>query len=177
MPNLVVDHLPLVYKMAGILESKLPRRRDVERGDLVSYGVIGLIAASKAFDPARGVKFGTYAEKRIRGAMLDGLRTFDPLKRYHARKYGFRRPMSLDRERERRDPDHDTCPEGGRLDPEPVDLMGLLPGMSRIERLMMTLLYQDGLTMTETGRAIGLSESRISQIHARAIGELWARGE
>ncbi|MDI6812873.1 MAG: FliA/WhiG family RNA polymerase sigma factor [Desulfitobacteriaceae bacterium] len=71
----IETYLPLVKRVAGRLSIALPPH--VDEDDLVGYGVFGLMDAVEKFDPARGVKFETYASLRIRGAILDGLRTMD----------------------------------------------------------------------------------------------------
>lgn len=72
---LVRENLGLVYDVAGRLGRK--SRPGLERGDLVSAGVGGLIQAARAFDPSRGLSFSTLAVTRIRGAMLDEMRRWD----------------------------------------------------------------------------------------------------
>lgn len=73
--QLVTGYLPLVKFVAGRVRMTLPAF--VDEDDLVGYGVLGLLDAVAKFDPARGVKFETYAVTRIRGAILDGLRALD----------------------------------------------------------------------------------------------------
>ena len=74
--NLLLErYLPLVKYAADRLHSKLPDEVDVQ--DLISAGVFGLMDALEAFDPERGVKFETYCAPRIRGAILDELRSVD----------------------------------------------------------------------------------------------------
>src|SRR5512132_2304849 len=68
----VVAHLPFVEALARRVASTMPHSIDI--GDLVQDGVIGLIDAAHRFDEARGIKFETFAERRIRGAMIDALR-------------------------------------------------------------------------------------------------------
>jgi len=68
-------YLPLVKRIAGRIAISLPPHIDEE--DLLGYGVFGLLDALKRFYPSRGVKFETYANLRIRGAMIDGLRSMD----------------------------------------------------------------------------------------------------
>lgn len=68
---LIEGHLGLVRRIAGRLKAALPARVDVE--DLVADGMFGLVKAAGRWDPARRVKFGTYAYRYVRGAMLDGL--------------------------------------------------------------------------------------------------------
>ncbi|HUS91310.1 MAG TPA: FliA/WhiG family RNA polymerase sigma factor [Phycisphaerae bacterium] len=73
--EIIENFLPLVKYTAERLHTKLPDEVDVD--DLVSAGVFGLVDAVNAFDPARGVKFETYCAPRIRGAILDELRSMD----------------------------------------------------------------------------------------------------
>jgi len=75
----IIERLPQVRLLAAQLHRRCPSQVLLE--DLVSAGFIGLVEASKRFDPARNLKFKTLAEHRIRGAMLDYLRSFDPLPR------------------------------------------------------------------------------------------------
>src|SRR6187551_1488853 len=71
--GLVEKHLPLVQSVARKLKTQITARVDFD--DLVGYGSKGLIEAAERFDPKHGVTFTTFAYYRIRGAMLDGLRT------------------------------------------------------------------------------------------------------
>ena len=74
--NRLLEHyLPIVKYTAERLHTKLPDEVDVD--DLVSSGIFGLMDAVKAFDVNRGVKFETYCAQRIRGAILDELRSLD----------------------------------------------------------------------------------------------------
>ncbi|KLU65034.1 RNA polymerase sigma factor FliA [Desulfosporosinus acididurans] len=68
-------YLPLVKRIAGRLSMSLPPH--IEEDDIIGYGVFGLLDAIDRFEAARGFKFETYASIRIRGAMIDGLRTMD----------------------------------------------------------------------------------------------------
>ncbi|NLP44209.1 MAG: FliA/WhiG family RNA polymerase sigma factor [Peptococcaceae bacterium] len=71
----VQKFLPLVKKISGKLAMSLPAHIDDE--DLIAYGVFGLLDALQKFEPSRGVKFETYASLRIRGSIIDGLRSMD----------------------------------------------------------------------------------------------------
>lgn len=71
----MVEHLPIVRFLARRIHERLPQHVDLE--DLVSAGVMGLIDAFSKFDPVKKVQFRSYAQFRIRGAMLDSLRTLD----------------------------------------------------------------------------------------------------
>ena len=73
--RLILTYAPLVKFVAGRLGSGLPAH--VDEGDLVSYGLLGLIGAIERFDPDRDVKFETYAISRIKGAIIDELRAMD----------------------------------------------------------------------------------------------------
>ena len=73
--HLILEHLPQIKYIAQRISTKLPSH--VELNDLVSAGVLGLLDAIEKFDPSRGVKFKTYAELRIKGAILDSLRNLD----------------------------------------------------------------------------------------------------
>jgi RNA polymerase sigma factor for flagellar operon FliA len=81
---LVTDCLPLVKFIAHRISSRLPAHVDVD--DLIHSGILGLMDAVKKFEPDRNVKFKTYAEQRIRGAILDGLRDLDWVPRSLRRK-------------------------------------------------------------------------------------------
>ena len=68
----VVKSIPFVEQLARRVAATMPHSIDI--GDLVQDGVIGLIDAANRFDEARGIKFETFAERRVRGAMIDALR-------------------------------------------------------------------------------------------------------
>jgi len=73
--RIIVEHLPIVRYLARRIHERLPQQVDIE--DLVSSGVMGLIDAFQKFDPEKKVQFRSYAQFRIRGAILDSLRTLD----------------------------------------------------------------------------------------------------
>src|SRR6202166_5333417 len=73
--RLILTYAPLVKYVAGRLGSSLPAH--VDEGDLVSYGLLGLIGAIERYEPDRDVKFETYAIARIRGQIIDELRALD----------------------------------------------------------------------------------------------------
>lgn len=81
---LITECLPLVKFVAHRISARLPAHVEVD--DLVHSGILGLMDAIKKFEPDRGVKFKTYAEQRIRGAILDGLRDLDWVPRSLRRK-------------------------------------------------------------------------------------------
>lgn len=73
--RLLLEHLPIVRFLARRIHERLPQHVDIE--DLVSAGVVGLMDAFSKFDPRKRVQFRSYAQFRIRGAILDSLRTLD----------------------------------------------------------------------------------------------------
>src|SRR6201990_3779556 len=73
--RLILTYAPLSKYVAGRLETGLPAH--VEEGDLVSYGLLGLMNAIERYDPGRDIKFETYAISRIKGAIIDELRSMD----------------------------------------------------------------------------------------------------
>src|SRR5579863_3401919 len=73
--KVLLEHLPIVRFLARRIHERLPQHVDIE--DLVSAGVVGLMDAFAKFDPAKKVQFRSYAQFRIRGAILDSLRTLD----------------------------------------------------------------------------------------------------
>ena len=73
--RLILNYAPLVKYVAGRLGTSLPAH--VDEGDLNSYGLLGLIGAIERFDPEREIKFETYAINRIKGSIIDELRSLD----------------------------------------------------------------------------------------------------
>src|ERR1051325_2865810 len=82
--RLILEHLPQVRLIARRIQERLPENISLE--DLVSTGVLGLISAIDNFDPGHNVKLKTYAEYKIRGAILDSLRGLDWAPRQKRRK-------------------------------------------------------------------------------------------
>jgi RNA polymerase sigma factor for flagellar operon FliA len=214
----IVDHLPLVKQIAASFAARVPR--SVDAADLTSAGTVGLIRAVDAFDPDRGVAFEAFARRCIREAVLDHLRSLDPLPystRYRLRqveacmleleKHLSRLPTeseiadasglslrdvsnlmaqaasltlySLD---ELRDLDESRSEGDGREVLQRIEqkelrdvLAGLIRRLPRAERTALTLYYYEGLRMKEIGNLMNVSESRVSQIHARAVTMLRAQ--
>jgi RNA polymerase sigma factor for flagellar operon FliA len=220
---LMEAYLPIVKYNAERIYAKLPD--EVELDDLISAGIFGLIDAIEAFDLARGVKFETYCAPRIRGAILDELRTMDwvpRLVRHRAAKLEkatqslvielgrapnedelaarlklsreefdkLRRDanavsvISLSRKYYETDSNREVCEVDVLQDhrgPDPVteiqkrDVKDLVTrGLSRTERLIVSLYYYEELTMKEIGLALDLSESRVSQMHSSIVDRLKA---
>jgi RNA polymerase sigma factor FliA len=221
--RVLLEHLPIVRFLARRIHERLPQHVDIE--DLVSAGVVGLMDAFTKFDPAKKVQFRSYAQFRIRGAILDSLRTLDWSPRDLRRKgraveeairvltARLGRPPgeteiaaemgvsleeyqqllgdlkgleigTLHMERNEDSGDEELAYVPGRPDEDPLFrcLRGeleerLTDAISRLperERLVMTLYYFEEMTMREIGLALGVVESRVSQVHASAVMHLRA---
>ncbi len=222
--RLLKEYLPLVRNVAGRMAIGFPR--SVELQDLINTGVIGLVEAFGNFDPARGVKFETYAVPRIRGAILDELRALDWVPRstrarsreidranLHLENRFGRQPtndelakkvgctvdellaakgdascstlLSLDETVYREDDNHqvprieiikDTSKPTALGDLEKSELRAfLVTAIDRLteqEKLVIALYYFEELTLKEIGEVMSISESRVSQIHTKAVLKL-----
>jgi len=216
----IVAGLPFVEALARRMAASMPNSIDI--GDLVQDGVLGLIDAAHRFDEDRGIKFETFAERRVRGAMIDALRR-DAWPRGVRRQ---RRELDAAREALRRELGHEpsladlaarvgsdekrlsrtivrintiesTSPlaTGEHLDenslppalvpsePDSPDtayekvetkerIRAALASLPWRERKVIGLYYYGEVTMKQIGAAIGVNESRVSQLHARAIRRL-----
>lgn len=226
--ELVLNHLPLVKYIAGRLAVKLPPF--IDREDLESYGVFGLLEAVEKYNPELGVSFHTYAGSRIRGAIIDEIRKLNWLPRTMWQKiqqinaareklqgeYGenitseilaeamgisvselhklagqtcFLSLSSLDEE---------VSLAGGEQvrwgdviqDPDSPDPLDIIVGeegkrllvqaineLSERDRTVLSLYYKEGLTLKEIGRVLDVSESRVCQLHSRALNRLRSKLE
>jgi len=216
----IVAGLPFVESLARRMAASMPNSIDIS--DLVQDGVLGLIDAAHRFDEARGIKFETFAERRVRGAMIDALRK-DAWPRGVRRQ---RRELDAAREALRRELGHEpsmadlaarvgsdekrlsrtivrintieaTSPlaTGEHLDesslptalvpsePEAPDaayertetrdrVRAAIQSLPWRERKVIGLYYYGEVTMKQIGAEIGVNESRVSQLHARAIRRL-----
>ncbi len=180
---------PTVSYHASTLKRRLPRSVSVE--DLESEGWIGALGALDQFDPARGFKLSTFAQHRIRYAMCDSLRELDPLSRWHRHKVN--RGVAHDvltvslGESPRRDEmagpiAAKACPRAERdqraLDAR-LDIEKLFARANLKPRWREALLryFVQGETLREVGRALGVGESRASQICGAAMRKLRAATE
>jgi RNA polymerase sigma factor for flagellar operon FliA len=216
----VAASLPFVESLARRMASTMPHSIDL--GDLVQDGVLGLIDAAHRFDAGRGIKFETFAERRVRGAMIDALRR-DAWPRGVRR---MRRELEAAREELRRElgaeptladlarrvgadearlertivristiestsplanvesmdastlpavlvPSEPPAPDRLFEQGEVRDrVRGALASLPARERRIIALYYFGEVTMKQIGEEIGVNESRVSQLHARAIQRL-----
>ncbi|HEY1331679.1 MAG TPA: RNA polymerase sigma factor WhiG [Actinomycetota bacterium] len=226
--QLILHYAPLVKYVASRVATGLPA--SVEQADLVSYGMFGLIDALEKFELDRHIKFETYAIPRIRGAIIDELRSLDWVPRSVRFKHReFEKAYAQVEARLKRAPTdreiadhlgislpelHDIVTQISSVSilalDEPVsvgsdrgetislmdtltdvhhsDLMSGLEGdemramlsaaitsLSDREKVVVTLYYFEGLTLSEIGEVLGVTESRVCQIHTKAVGQLRTR--
>ena len=227
--RLIIHYSPLVKYVAGRVGVGLPP--NIEQSDLVSYGIFGLIDAIEKFDLDRAIKFETYAINRIRGAIIDELRSIDWIPRsvrFKAREVE-RAYQALEAKLQRTPTEVEVADQMGiRLEelhsifsqvsyvnvvaldellhagggdrgdkmtlgdtledpkaPDPINLfegeetkyilakaINLLPER---EKVVVTLYYYEGLTLAEIGQVLGVTESRICQMHTKAVLQLRSR--
>ncbi|PAU79365.1 RNA polymerase sigma factor FliA [Halomonas salipaludis] len=217
---LLEQYLPLVRRQALALQVKLPA--SVELDDLIQAGMVGLLDCLNRFDAGQGASFATYASQRIRGAMIDELRSRDWVPRSVRRNARAldeavrRTEQRLGRAADEQEIADELGIElaeyhqqlgdtnGGQLLPyeelvaegvEPgngegappspfaalvdgeqrqrlVDAIELLPER---EKLLLGLYYQEELNLKEIGAVLGVSESRVCQLHSQAVTRLRAR--
>ena len=224
--KLIIQYSPLVKYVAGRVGVGMPR--NVEQAELVSFGIFGLIDAIEKFDPERGYKFETYAIARIKGAILDELRSIDWVPRsVRSKARTLEGAMAkLEAEHHRSPTDEEVAAEMEITEEQlqttlsQISFMGIaaldemLAGgdrgesvsvgdtvadtgdgpmgvyeveemrqtlatsinrMPEREKIVLTLYYYEGLTLAEIGRVLGVTESRVCQIHAKAVLQLRSR--
>jgi RNA polymerase sigma factor for flagellar operon FliA len=221
--RVLLENLPVVRFLARRIHERLPQHVDIE--DLVSAGVVGLMDAFTKFDPEKKVQFRSYAQFRIRGAILDSLRTLDWSPRELRRKgraveeairvltARLGRPPgeaevasemglsledyqqllgdlkgleigTLHMERNEDSGEEELAYVPARPEEDPLfrclrgeleeRLTEAIQNLPDRERLVMTLYYYEEMTMREIGLALGVVESRVSQVHASAVVHLRA---
>ncbi|RMF88778.1 MAG: FliA/WhiG family RNA polymerase sigma factor [Nitrospinota bacterium] len=225
--RLILEYAPLIKYIAQRLAMRLPPHISAE--DLINAGVIGLIDAIEKYDPSRDNTFKTYAEFRIRGAMLDELRSLDWAPRSVRQKANTieRAYETLERDLGRSASDEEVATLLGinlhefytwlhqirgtallsidalttpTADGEELNLLEILSNpeeqspfqlvqaqrlrdmvaeaIDRLpyqEKVVISLYYYEELTMKEIGEVMGITESRVSQIHTKAILRLRGR--
>ena len=225
--RLIVHYSPLVKYVAGRVSVGLPQ--NVEHSDLVSYGIFGLIDAIEKFDIERKIKFETYAIARIKGAIIDELRSIDwvprsvrakarsverayskleakllrtPTDAEVAEEMGISEDelqnvfkqisfvgivaldevLSVGGERGESATLGDTIPDKGQgpvaafeVEEMKQILAATINRLGDREKMVLTLYYYEGLTLAEIGEVLGVTESRVCQIHTKSVLQLRAR--
>jgi RNA polymerase sigma factor for flagellar operon FliA len=214
--ELIIKYAPLVKQIAERMAVRLPP--NISKEELIGPGVLGLFDAIDKFDSKRGVKFRTYANLRIKGAILDELRKMDWISRSVRRNINriedAIRTLELKLGREPKD-DEIAEEMGLEMDsyyrmisrsqgvnllsldelmldgttfkvskqasdqPSPIDelkvkeiksiIFKAMSTLSKKEQIVLSLYYYDELTLKEIAQVLSLTESRISQIHSKAI--------
>ena len=218
--TLIVQYIYLVRYVVGRVKVSLPVTISIE--DIAGYGVEGLINAIERFSPQKNTRFETYALIRVRGAILDRIRSEDFLPRSVRKKIKDIKQaaevlkqqlgrtatsteianyldMDVDKVNKVMSEDVvvtsiydkrgtsedsmeiiDTIEDSNKLNPQErmeeknvkTDLQKALQRLPERERVLMVLYYQENMTMKEIGETIGMSESRVCQLHAQAIMKL-----
>jgi len=222
--EVIKQYSPMIKYVANRIAMRLPPHIEVD--DLISVGVLGLMDAITKYDSSRGAKFKTYAEFRVRGAILDELRSMDWVPRSIRQKaskvdkvvQGLQAKLRRTPEDEEvakemglsLDQFHETLNEtksipifsledlgiakesgdqqslldclAGKADADPqtqvrlVELKEIIAkaidALPEKERLMVSLYYYEELTMKEIGAVLDITESRVSQIHSKAVYRL-----
>lgn len=178
---LMTWYIPMVKQIAAKIAARLPSCALIDAGDLLSHGMFGLRDAIGKFDPNRGVKFTTYAPRRIHGAMTDGIREMDHVSRSMRRRGQVPEKLSLDKPVHRTDDGNDVLAHqfiaaaaDGSLETRDA-MAAICKGFNRCETLIIRLYYETDLTMKQIGRTVGFSESRVSQIHGHLLDRLRAK--
>jgi RNA polymerase sigma factor for flagellar operon FliA len=219
--HLVGEHAPLVKKLAHQMKAKLPP--SVEVDDLIQAGMMGLLDAVNRYEETHGAQFETYAVQRIRGAMLDELRSSDWMPR--SMRQNMRKievAMNILQQRLGRPPNEsevagqlklsladyqDLLTEGGGhqlvyyedfhegednehfLDRYCTDetsdplkslmntgfrtaVIAAIEALPEREKLLMGLYYEQEMNLKEIGAVMGVTESRVSQLHSQAISRM-----
>jgi RNA polymerase sigma factor for flagellar operon FliA len=163
-----------------------PRCRGADREDLIAAGVVGLVQAAQRYRGDLGASFGAYAARRVRGQVLDALRDRDPLTRSARRAYREAQKIaedlpppyveiSLDRLAELGDggiPTPGDVAAPTHRDPRWDSVARELRSLTKLERRVIVLSYGRGLTLREIGLQVGLSESGVCRVRARALRRL-----
>ncbi|MDT0500550.1 MULTISPECIES: RNA polymerase sigma factor FliA [unclassified Halomonas] len=219
--QLIEQYLPLVRRQALALRVRLPASIDLD--DMIQAGTVGLLEALQRYKTGQGASFATFANQRIRGAMLDELRSRDWLPRsvrrgaramdaaIHRLEQRYGRPpeeteiaqaldISLEEYRRLLNdtnngqllPFEELMEEGGEgrlpaedsqatpfaqlLDQEQRGrLVEAIEALPEREKLLMALYYQEELNLKEIGAVLGVTESRVCQLHSQAVSRLRTR--
>ncbi len=188
----IAQHEKMVHGLAARLRRELSLHGDLD--DLVAFGFGGLLEAHHRFDPARGVRFQTFAYHRVRGAMLDGVRKMSFLpRRAHERLRESAEPPTalpkaasspLDKVFARvsaglmtAGPLHgshgEQSPEAALLQNESVArLLGALAGLPDRQRTLLRGHYFEGRSLDDIARELGISKSWASRLHTSALRSL-----
>jgi RNA polymerase sigma factor for flagellar operon FliA len=175
----IIAHLGFARAIAS--RALDPRCRGADREDLVAWGVLGLVQAARRYRDDAGAPFGAYAARRVRGQVLDALRERDPLTRSARRVYREAREQDADLPPPVVELSLDRCMAAGmdlrastaacrtHRDRRWARVARELRHLDPLERRVLVLSFARGFTLKEIGVQIGLSESGVCRLRARAL--------
>lgn len=224
--RLVLEHLPQIKHVAQRIHSRVPK--GIELDDLIGAGIVGLLDAVAKFRPEKGVKFKTYAAIRIRGAVLDSLRTLDwAPRRLRQKSRSLKAAVCRLEQRGQRQASNQEIADEMQIGlpdffsllndlkcvnlgifktvsthlqnsqddgnvrhypfvpmPSPYhsyekkelesQMANAIRNLTLREKEILSFYYIEELTMKEIGEVMGVTESRICQMHARVVARLRA---
>ncbi|MBI3521897.1 MAG: sigma-70 family RNA polymerase sigma factor [Chloroflexi bacterium] len=179
----IIAHLGYARSVAA--RSLDPRCRGAEREDLIAWGVLGLVQAARRYRSTAGAPFGAYAARRVRGQVLDALRARDPLTRTARREYKAARAADSELAPPYLEVSLDRCLEHGLEPPQRsaavcrstqdarwAGVRACVRRLPALERRVIVLSFGRGYTLKEIGARVGLSESGVCRMRARALRRL-----
>ncbi|AWB09399.1 MAG TPA: sigma-70 family RNA polymerase sigma factor [Thermodesulfobium narugense] len=193
---LALNYLPLVKRIAAKIYTSIQGK--VEFEELLNYGILGLLTSIERFEESRNLKFETFATHRIRGAILDGLRQIDPLKRGTRSKVKkIDKAISDLKVLLGKDPNDKEVANYLNITQEEllswyteidalstfqgdfsnsensyIDLSMAIETLSEREKQVVDLYYYEDLSLDEIAKILNISISRVSQIHGKALIKL-----
>lgn len=185
----LTEYYPMVSRIAHRAAATYGLPVGLEASDLVSSGILGLAEAWERYDASRGVAFEAYAVPRIRGAVIDAIRASDwvPRKaRQRARNTGEQVAVLISLDGGRSDTDSDDGAARIADDAAPVpgaalmaterrhELLATMNHLPEREKMIVTQHYFHGVQLAQIARELGVTESRVSQLHGRALRMLRA---
>lgn len=175
----VVDYMPYVRQIAGKIKKTVPKEIDFD--DLVAYGMIGLVESIERYDETKNTSFMTFAYYRIRGAILDGLRTMGWLSRAEYSRVKEETstgglPILLISEEECQEykylPSQDVSIDDLTSHYEEcVAIRNVIQKLNDREKQIIDMYYYKDMNLEEVGNNIGMSKSWISRLHERTINK------
>jgi RNA polymerase sigma factor FliA len=176
---LALHYLPIVQRVSRRLQAQMPPSH---RDELYGFGVLGLLDAIEKFDPSLGYRFETYSYTRVMGAMKDGLRQFDWLPRsakkstrgivHQIRCVDFksRSLEGVSLEDSVADPNWRAALEVLEIEADHAEVVdAVASALTERERHVIVEYYYRRRTLADIGAELGLTESRISQVHRKAL--------